>query len=392
MLDSEDLSSNLFLAFAGMLLAIGTLMVYSASMSTQGANVEQLYLSKHVIFLGVALLCGGIASQIPAHFWYRLSPILYLASVALLIAVLIPGLGHKVNGAQRWIRIGSISIQPSEIAKITLPLMVCRMRFFRTGESRETGLFPYFQLLAMIGLPLSLVLIEPDLGTTLFLLITSALALFFSRFPLRYFFMSAVALAPLALSAIALKPYQLARIRGFIQTWTSLEEAPYQVRQSLTTLGVGGLQGTGLGKGWQKLSFLPEANTDFIFAVIGEELGLIGTLGIIALWAGLYLSGLSLIRQSSQTGFASVAATTLLTQLVLQAALNVAVVAAMVPPKGISHPLISYGGSNLVTTVSALGLIVSLTKKRDTKASVAPEEQHHKEKNLEHEFSATSAA
>jgi cell division protein FtsW len=159
-----------------------------------------------------------------------------------------------------------------------------------------------------------------------------------------------------------LRPYQLQRITGFVAAWRDVDEAPYQVRQSLITLGVGGTDGVGLGKGWQKLSFLPEANTDFVVAVLGEELGLVGTLGLIALWVGLFLTGLRMLAALPHRSFEYAAGVTLLTQLVLQAALNVAVVTAMVPPKGIAHPLISYGGSSLVASILTLGIITSLAR------------------------------
>jgi cell division protein FtsW len=160
---------------------------------------------------------------------------------------------------------------------------------------------------------------------------------------------------------VSLKPYQMQRISGFLAAWTDLSQAPYQLQQSLMSLGAGGVTGVGIGRGWQKLSFLPEANTDFVFAVVGEELGLIGTLGLIAVWIGLYIAGLRTLRHLPRTGFEYAAGFTLLTQLVLQAALNVAVVTAMVPPKGIPHPLLSYGGSNLVVSIVSLGIVLSLS-------------------------------
>ncbi len=337
-------------------------MVYSASMSSRSVNAEQIYLEKHAIYLGLALLSGAIASHLPSRLWYRLAPVLYLTSVVLLMAVLVPGLGHRVNGAQRWLRLGPFSLQPSELLKLTIPLIVCRFRFNREGNLNSSRMGPTVTLLLLIGVPLGLVLIEPDLGTAVFLGVVAAIALFLSGWPLKYFILIASLAVPTIAGLITLRPYQLARVQGFIQTWTHPDAAPYQVQQSLTTLGVGGLQGEGLGQGWQKLSFLPEANTDFIFSVIGEELGLLGTIGVIVLWLGFYLSGLKLIKMTHKHTFQSVVATTLLTQLVLQAAMNVAVVTAMLPPKGISHPLISYGGSNLVTSVAAIGIILSLTK------------------------------
>jgi cell division protein FtsW len=322
----------------------------------------------------------------------------------LLAAVLVPGVGYHVKGAQRWLRYGSLSMQPSELAKITLPLFVCwwlacrkssgsvvvgspdpttlsdrrspsdGSRDLRSAQSHGQETAPLhvdshsrwhaFWLVAAVGAVVLLVAKEPDLGTAAFLAASAALALFLGGWPLRTFCLAAAAAVPLLVGVAALRPYQFQRISGFLATWRDIDLAPYQVKQSLTTLGVGGIQGVGLGHGWQKLSFLPEANTDFVFAVVGEELGLIGTLGMVTLWVALFATGVRLLSHVSPRSFAHTAGLTLLIQLVAQAALNIAVVTAMVPPKGISLPLVSYGGSSLVASVVALGLIVSFSRAR----------------------------
>jgi cell division protein FtsW len=205
-------------------------------------------------------------------------------------------------------------------------------------------------------------LMQPDLGTAAFLVLSGGLVLFLAGWPLYRFLVGGLLAAPAAVFLVALRPYQIKRITGFLATWSDMAQAPYQLKQSLIALGSGGLWGVGLGKGLQKLSFLPEANTDFVFAVVGEELGMLGTLGLIALWSGLFLVGLRLIARLPGGSFEAVLATGLLAQLVLQAALNVAVVTAMVPPKGIPHPLISYGGTSLLVSLMALGIILSLTR------------------------------
>jgi len=160
------------------------------------------------------------------------------------------------------------------------------------------------------------------------------------------------------------KPYQLRRVTGFLSTWSDWNQAPYQLRQSLLTLGSGGVWGVGPGKGYQKLSFLPEANTDFVFAVVGEELGFVGAASVLLLWTGLYICGLRLLSRLPRTSFEFHAGFALLTQLIVQVILNVGVVTAMVPPKGIPHPLLSYGGSNLVMTLVTLGMVLGLTRSR----------------------------
>lgn len=357
----EDIAAGLFVTFAGMLLAIGTLMVYSSSMTAMPSEEEQILLSRQLVFLFAAAIVGSAVCQLPSRIWKQGAWLLYAVTLLLLVLVLVPGLGRVVNGAQRWFRLGSISIQPSETAKLTVPLMLCALRFgSRTGDCWSWRAMSTYAVLTVF--PVVCIALEPDLGTAVFVGLTAAMALWLGGCPLRYFLSAGLVGGPAAAAVLALKPYQLARIRGFIDTWVHPEAAPYQIQQSLTTLGVGGAAGVGLGQGWQKLSFLPEANTDFVFAVIGEELGLVGTLGVLLLWIGFYVSGTCLIRRVPRGSFEQVLASTLLAQLVLQAAVNMAVVLALLPPKGISHPFISYGGSNLVVSIVSVGLILSLTR------------------------------
>ncbi|QDT79072.1 Peptidoglycan glycosyltransferase FtsW [Gimesia maris] len=352
---------SLFISMACALLGIGVLMVHSASITSWPTEFEQVYLSRHLVFLAIAACVASSASYLPARFWYDRAPLLFWGTVVLLILVLIPGIGTRVNGAQRWLRFGSVSLQPSELAKIALPLLTVRLMVQRRSSVRHwfKGTVP---LLIPLTIIIPLVIKQPDLGTTLFLAGGVMIALFLGGWPIRNFIVGLQCALPAVGMLVALRPYQLKRISGFLDTWTNWESAPYQLKQSLMALGTGGVSGSGLGKGAQKLSFLPEANTDFVFSVAGEELGLIGTLAIVGLWLGLFLAGLNIIRSQKQNSYAYVVSLTLLMQLVFQAILNVAVVTAMVPPKGISHPLISYGGTNLMVSLLSLGIIISLTR------------------------------
>lgn len=343
-----------------MLLCIGMMMVLSASLTSRPSQKEQVYLTRHLVFLAVGLTAGGIAAALPARFWLRAAPWAFAATLVLLMLVLIPGVGTEVNGARRWLRFGPASFQPSELAKVTLPLYLSwiierRRDTFGRIAVATPPLIP-------IALTVFLVFQEPDLGTSVFLCLTSLICLFVAGWPLWQFLLAGGLVLPLAAGVVALRPYQWARIEGFLAGWRNFDQAPYQVQQSLATLGVGGLTGTGLGRGWQKLSFLPEANTDFVFAVIGEELGLVGTLGVVALWIAMFLLGMRLLTQLPRRSFAFTAGVTLLTQLVLQAAINASVVTALLPPKGIPHPLISYGGSSLLVSLLAVGIIFSLSR------------------------------
>lgn len=352
---------HLFMSLTLLLVGFGLLMVHSASVTSWPTEFERVYLSRHLMFLAIGLFVAAIAATRPPQFWNHLAPWLFTLTVILLVLVLVPGIGTRVKGAQRWIRAPGFSAQPSELAKIALPLMMCWV--LDRNRSRLSNLFTGtipFAIPVCITVPL--VLIEPDLGTAVFLLGGAALVLLAGGWPLRHFLIGAAAAIPACLSVLVMKPYQRQRIVGFFETWADFDAAPYQLQQSLVSMGSGGLLGVGLGRGWQKLSFLPEANTDFVFAVIGEELGLLGTLGLLALWCGLYLSGLRMLNRLDPRSFSFVAGFVLLTQVVGQALLNVAVVTAMVPPKGISHPLISAGGSNLIVSLLSLGIVVSLSR------------------------------
>lgn len=356
-----ELCRNLFVSFAALLLGFGLLMVHSSSITSWPTEFERVYLSRHLTFLAIGLILAWFAATRESRFWQRWAPWLFCGCVALLVLVLVPGIGVRVKGAQRWIRVPGMSLQPSELAKIAVPLMMCWLVDRNRDRLRGwlSGTVP-FVLPIVFSVPL--VLIEPDLGTALFLLGGASLVLFVGGWPVRNFLLGLAVAIPTALGALAMKPYQQRRITGFLQSWASFDDAPYQLKQSLVTIGAGGLYGVGLGRGWQKLSFLPEANTDFVFAVIGEELGLVGTISLIGLWCGLYLTGLRMLAHLDHRRFAFLAGFTLLTQLAGQAMLNIAVVTGMVPPKGISHPLISAGGSSLVVSLLAIGIVLSLSR------------------------------
>ena len=349
-------------------------MVHSASITSWPTEYEHVYLGRQLLFLTVGCLLAWRIAITPIERWERAAPYLFWASVLLLVAVLVPGVGVRIKGAQRWFHLGPFSLQPSELLKLTLPMYLSYLLVRRRDRLNRfiAGTVP---LVLPIALVVALVVVQPDLGTSLFLAFSGGLALLIGGWPIRHFVLYGLLCAPAACSVLVLKPYQIKRITGFLQAWTDFDQAPYQLKQSLVTLGAGGLFGVGLGRGWQKMSFLPEANTDFVFAVIGEELGLIGTCSLIALWVALYLAGLKILRPLPPTSFAWIVGLTLLTQLIFQAALNVAVVTAMVPPKGISHPLISYGGSNLVVSLSMLGLILSAARSADRDSICHSEER-----------------
>jgi cell division protein FtsW len=357
----RDDMRRLFVGLVCVLLAVGVQMVHSASLTSVPSRSDTVFLSRHLSYLLIAVSCGFIASQISAEMLKRYSGLMFFVFCLLLVLVLIPGVGTRVNGSQRWLRFAGLSMQPSEIGRLVMPIMAARLLTdLRTGPGFSIRSIPRLLLPLVIALPL--VILEPDLGATVFLAAGFVIALFLGGWPLRYFVAGGVLLLPAAASLFILKPYQMQRITGFIAAWKDISQAPWQIRQSLLSLGSGGLEGTGIGGGWQKLSYLPEANTDFVFAVIGEELGLAGTLTIVVVWFGVFLTGRAVLRDLKRESFEWILGTTLVLQIVLQALANMAVVTAMVPPKGVPHPFISYGGTNLLVNVVSVGLIVGMSR------------------------------
>ncbi len=352
---------RLFVGLVCVLLGVGVQMVHSASLTLLPGQSETVFLGRHLVFLVISVFCGFIASYIPVRILKANAGNFCVLLIVLLAAVLIPGIGTRVNGAQRWLRVGGLSLQPSELGRLVLPIVAAKMLTdIRDSAGFSLKTIPKTFLPLLVTLPL--VAAEPDLGATVFLAAGYVTALFIGGWPLRYFVGTVLLAAPAAMSLFALKSYQLKRISGFMDAWQDLSKAPWQIRQSLLSLGSGGLEGTGVGGGWQKLSYLPEANTDFVFAVIGEELGLAGTLGVIVIWIGVFLTGRAVMRPLPRGSFEWILGSTLVIQIVLQALANVAVVTAMVPPKGVPHPFISYGGTNLLVNTVAVGIIVGLSR------------------------------
>jgi cell division protein FtsW len=358
---------HLLVCLVGVLICVGVQMVQSASLTSRPSEQDSVFLGRHLAYLALSLVCAWGASNVSSDWLQRNAVRLYAVLLFLLIVLLVPGIGSRVNGAQRWLRFAGLSLQPSELGRIVMPIMAASL-LIRLRNTSGFGFKSVPGTLLPILIVAPLVAIEPDLGATVFLMTGYALALFLGGWPLRYFVICACCVIPAAASLLILRPYQAQRISGFMDAWKDLSQAPWQIRQSLMSIGSGGLEGTGIGSGWQKLSYLPEANTDFVFAVIGEELGLIGTFAVCAVWMAVFFTGRSVLKHLPKTSFEWILGTTLLVQLLFQAMANIAVVTALVPPKGVPHPFISYGGTNLLVSLIAVGLIVGMSRKSESVA------------------------
>ena len=344
------------------LLGLGMIMVFSSTGASRAMQLQTGYLLRQSLFLTCSAGMFFALLQVPRTRLLRAAPWLFAGLIVLLCLVLIPGIGTKVNGARRWLRVGPFSLQPSEFMKIILPLFLAWW-----SRRQVTHAASSLQFLGMFALILTPMLIanQPDLGTAILVFGMGGCFLFLAGWPVRMFVLGGLAVFPALGLLMMFRPYQMVRIRTYLDSLGSWENAQYQIKQSLLTMGSGGLWGTGPGRGLQKLSFLPESHTDFVFAVIGEELGLIGMLSVIALWGIVLLCGIRLVLRIQHDRECFALAGTLLIGIVFQAVVNTAVVTSLLPPKGISHPLLSYGGSNLLTVLIAFAIILNLTNSCD---------------------------
>jgi len=245
--DNRDMR-GLFVGLVCVLLGVGVQMVQSASLTSMPSRADTVFLSKHLIYLLTAVCCGIIASRLSADFLKRHAQTMFTALCVLLVLVLVPGIGTRVNGAQRWLRLGSLSLQPSELGRVVLPITAAvRLTQLRAEGGFSLKTVPSTLLPLLIVLPL--VIKEPDLGATVFLATGYIVALFIGGWPLKYFLGSTVLVIPAAASLLILKPYQAERITGFMAAWRDLSQAPWQIKQSLMSLGAGGLEGSGIGGG-----------------------------------------------------------------------------------------------------------------------------------------------
>jgi cell division protein FtsW len=339
------------------LVAFGLVMVYSATSASAAISDgnPNSYLERQAFYAVIGIVLMLVFSRIDYRLLKRLAPLLVLGSLALCAAVL--ALGTAVNGARRWVAFGPVVFQPSELAKLALAVW-CAWFLTRRGApqslrelARPIGL--------LVGIFCVLLLAEPDLGTAIALVLMLAGMLAVAGTPVRTLLAGSVIVGSVALAATWFEPYRRARIFSFINPWHDSQGAGYQTVQAMIGLASGGIFGVGLGHGVQKIFYLPEAHTDMIFAVIGEELGLVGTFAVIAAYGALAYIGLR-IALRCRDPFGKTLATGLVTLICAQAAVNLAAVLGLAPLTGIPLPFVSYGGSNLVVALVSIGILLNI--------------------------------
>jgi len=354
------------LAVVVLLLVGSVVMVYSASSAVAMERYDDAgyFLKRQLLWVGVGALAMLVTSRMNVWGWQRLALPLLVLSAALLVLVLMPSIGTTVNGARRWLRVAGWSLQPSELAKLAAVCYLARYLAAHTeriGEFRR-GLLPP---LVICGALVLLVLAEPDFGTATVIAILTLMLLFVGQARLLYLGGMVLAALPAMALLIASSPYRRQRFLAFLNPWDNAQTSGFQVIQSFLAMGRGGIGGLGLGESRQKLFFLPEPHTDFIFSVIGEELGLIGTVIVLALFVVFFWRGL-VIAQRADEPFLRYLAVGITAMIGVQALLHMAVVIGLLPTKGLTLPLLSYGGSSLVVDLAAVGVLLAICRQRST--------------------------
>lgn len=351
------------LGISATLLLGGLIILASASISVadNAANDPFFYVGRQTLAAVIGIAAGFTCLLIPLHFWRSIGPLMLLLGIALLVVVLLPGVGYTVNGSTRWLRFSFFNLQVSEPARLCLMIYLAGY-LVRQNKSLREQFVGFLRPMVVLSIACALLLAEPDFGAAIVLLATALTMLFVAGARFRDFFIffttAAVAMAALALTS----PYRLQRLTGFLDPWSDPYNSGFQLTQSLIAIGRGEWLGVGLGDSVQKLFYLPEAHTDFVFAVFAEEFGLLGSFLLIALFFALLWRVFSLAMRAADNErlFEAYLAIGIGTWLGLQAFINVGVNMGLLPTKGLTLPLISYGRSSLIVTLIAIGLLLRI--------------------------------
>ena len=346
-----------------LLLCIGSLMVASSSIviSEKYFNLPFYYFLKQIIYISIGIITALFVARVPISQWFDMSKTLLLISIILLILVLIPGIGRSVNGSYRWLGIAGIALQVSEFAKLAVIIYIASF-LDRHHLEVKTTFSGFLKPLVVLGIVAALLLKEPDFGAAVVITLTVLSLLFLAGVKLWKFSLLVIsaigAIATLAVSS----PYRVARLTSFLDPWANQFDGGYQLTQSLIAFGRGGITGVGLGESVQKLFYLPEAHTDFLLAVLGEELGLVGLLIVFSLYLIICVRGMMIGRFAEKSGnrFAGFLAYGLTLWLTFQAIINIGVNIGLLPTKGLTLPFMSSGGSSIVVSFIAVALLLRI--------------------------------
>ncbi len=360
--DKNRLPDIILLFIVIILVIIGILTVYSSSYiwADHVYDDRLFYVKRQLIFSVIGFISMSVFMGIPFYFWKKYASVIFLSSFILLLVVLIPGIGMVRGGAQSWIGIGSFSIQPSEFVKLGL---IIYLAHYLAEQQRYILSFKkgFLIPIVLIFIPFGLIMLQPDLGTGIVIVITCLLMIFIAgvqvyRF-IMFSFIGVIGFVYLIISA----PYRIKRITAFLNPWRDPLGEGFQIIQSLYAIGPGKLIGVGFGNSLQKFFYLPEPQTDFIFSVVAEEFGFIGATSLLLLFLLFCYRGIY-IAMNVQDLFARFVAFGIISMIMIQVLINISVVSGLIPVTGITLPFISYGGSSLTITLCSIGILLNISK------------------------------
>lgn len=351
------------LMITAILIAFGAIMIYSSTSVITPVLAKRhltpfFHFKKHIFTVLVGVVFMYIAFRTGAETLRKVSIPLLVFSFILLVLVFVPNMGIGAGGARRWIRLWPSTFQPSELVKLAMVIFLAR--YMSMPGYKTDSLYSFLPPVAIMGLFQIVFLKQPDFGAALSLCILTIAMLILSGMRLRFIMMLSVLLVPVSIKLI-MEPYRLKRVLAFLDPWKDPLGSGFQLVQSFIALGSGGLTGVGLGESKQKLAFLPESHTDFIFSLVGEELGLMGALVLVGLFFFLFVRGVSIANKTKEL-FGYYLASGLSMMIALQSLINFFVTTGLVPTKGLPLPFISYGGSSLLMNMVAVGMLLRVSK------------------------------
>ena len=352
----------LLVAIIGLAL-FGAVMIASASVALSADRYGDPFhfVTRQLVFLGVGAAVGVLLYRLPLALWEKYGPWMMIASLVALALVLIPGIGREVNGSRRWIDLGIITVQVSETVKL-LVIVYLAGYLVRRGHLVQSTFGGFVRPLVLMGVVSTLLLLEPDFGASVVVVGTALLMLFVAGVRFSQFAALVVLVGSLGAALIAFSPYRMRRFASFLDPFSDPFDSGFQLTQSLIAIGSGGIGGVGFGQSVQKLFYLPEAHTDFLFAIIAEELGLVGALALVALYGFIVVRCFRLSSEAERQGnrFGGYVALGIGIWIGLQAFINLGVNMGMLPTKGITLPLVSYGGSSAVVFAATFALLLRI--------------------------------
>ena len=358
----EKHSDSLIGITVAVLVLVGIVMVFSSSAvyAMEKYNDSYYFLKRQVVWCLLGTGALFVTKNIDYHKLNQYTYPIMLATFLLLLAVMFPEVSKEAGGARRWLTLGGISFQPSELAKFTLVLFIAKSLVKRADKLKNFA-YGYLPNLVVLGFFFVPILFQPDFGTAMVICIVTFTMLFVAGLRKKFLFLSLLALVPFVASAVLSTEYRTRRVVAFLDPWQDPSNAGFQAIQSFYAFGRGGYLGTGLGASHQKLFYLPEAHTDFIFSVIGEELGFLGTSAIIVLFSILIWRGFTVACQAKDP-FGAHLATGLTLLIGLQAFINLGVTVGLLPIKGLTLPFISMGGSSMLISMLSVGVLMNISE------------------------------